>query len=144
MSDHPILVGFDGTDAAHRAVEFAANRAEISGCPIHIAYILEWSPYSFLSAQELEERHQRRSEELGRAEATLTPALEILRNRNITVTHEVRYGHSGELMCKIAKEKQACQIVIGRKGGSGLGARLLGSLALTLVQAAPLPVTVVP
>ncbi|RCK46502.1 universal stress protein [Thalassospira profundimaris] len=144
MSDHPILVGFDGTDAAHRAVEFAGSRAEAIGCPVHIAYILEWSPYSFLSAQELEERHQRRTEELSRAEATLSPALDILRKRDIPVTYEVRYGHSGELMCQIAQEKQASQIVIGRKGGSGLGARLLGSLALTLVQAAPLPVTVVP
>ncbi|OSQ37456.1 universal stress protein [Thalassospira mesophila] len=144
MSEHPILVGFDGTDAAHRAVKFAGIRAEAEGCPIHIAYILEWSPYSFLSAQELEERHQRRSEELVRAESTLNPALEILKNKNIKVTYEVRYGHSGELMCKIAKEQQATQIIIGRKGGSALGARLLGSLALTLVQAAPLPVTVVP
>src|SRR5690606_7438399 len=105
---------------------------------------LEWSPYSFLSAQELEERHQRRTEELSRAEAALAPALRGFTDRNMPMTHEDRYGHSGELICQIGKEKKAPQIVLGRKGGTALGARLLGSLALTLVQASPVPVTVVP
>jgi nucleotide-binding universal stress UspA family protein len=140
----PILIGYDGTEAADRAVQFTANRAAAEGCPVHVIYVLEWSPYSFLSAQELEERHQRRTEELSRAEATLAPALRVFTDRNIPMTYEVRYGHSGELICQIAKEKKATQIVLGRKGGTALGARLLGSLALTLVQASPVPVTVVP
>lgn len=144
MTDQPILVGYDGTDAAQRAVEFAGKRATAEGCAIHLVYVLEWSPYSFLSTQELEERHQRRTEELSRAEETLKPALEALNKLKIPVTSEVRYGHSGELICKIAEDKGACQIIVGRKGGSALGARLLGSLPLTLVQASPVPVTVVP
>ena len=144
MTDQPILVGYDGTDAAQRAVEFAGKCATAEGCAIHLVYVLEWSPYSFLSTQELEERHQRRTEELSRAEATLAPALRVFTDRNIPMTYEVRYGHSGELICKIAADKGACQIIVGRKGGSALGARLLGSLPLTLVQASPVPVTVVP
>ncbi|MCC9623869.1 universal stress protein [Thalassospira sp. MA62] len=144
MTDQPLLVGFDGTDAAQRAVEFAAKRAAAEGGAVHLVFVLEWSPYSFLSTQELEERHQRRTEELSRAETTLKPALEALSKQKIPVTSEVRYGHSGELICEIAKKINASQIILGRKGGSALGARLLGSLPLTLVQASPVPVTVVP
>lgn len=144
MTDQPILVGYDGTDAAQRAVEFAGKRATAEGCAVHLVFVLEWSPYSFLSTQELEERHQRRTEELTRAEKTLTPALETLRKMKVPVTSEVRYGHSGELICEIAKTRNASQIILGRQGGSSLGARLLGSLPLTLVQASPVPVTVVP
>ncbi|MBX2831202.1 MAG: universal stress protein [Rhodospirillales bacterium] len=144
MTDQPILVGYDGTDAAQRAVDYAGKRASAEGCAIHLVYVLEWSPYSFLSPQELEDRHKRRSEELERAEHTLKPALDTLGKLKIPVTSEVRYGHSGELICAIAKEKNASQIIVGRKGGSALGARLLGSLPLTLVQASPVPVTVVP
>ena len=35
-------------------------------------------------------------------------------------------------------------IVIGRTGGSGLAQRLLGGLAMTLAQASPVPITIVP
>ena len=144
MTDQPILVGYDGTEAAQRAAEFAGQRAAAVGCAVHLVFVLEWSPYSFLSTKELEERHQRRTEELSRAEETLKPALDALAKLKVPVTSEVRYGHSGELICAIAKEKNASQIILGRKGGSALGARLLGSLPLTLVQASPVPVTVVP
>ena len=71
MTDQPILVGYDGTDAAQRAAEFAGQRAAAVGCAVHLVFVLEWSPYSFLSTKELEERHQRRTEELSRAEETL-------------------------------------------------------------------------
>ncbi len=82
----PILIGYDGTDASDRAVQFAANRASAEGCPVHVIHVLEWSPYSFLSTKELEERHQRRTEELSRAEATIAPALRVFTDRNIPVT----------------------------------------------------------
>ena len=144
MSTHPILVGFDGTDASQRAIDFAADRAAEEGCPVHVVHILEWSPYSFLTPQELEERHKRRNEELARAEEMLAPAVKSLTDKGLSVTSEVRHGHAGELLCEIAKDKSASQIVISRKGGSVLGQRLLGSLALTLIQASPIAVTVVP
>ena len=47
-------------------------------------------------------------------------------------------------LCKIAEEKKAAQIFVGRTGDSALVQRLLGGLALTLLQIAPVPVTVVP
>ncbi|MDO6728195.1 universal stress protein, partial [Cognatishimia sp. 1_MG-2023] len=65
------VVGFDGSDAAKRALDFAVDRAKALGGSVVVAHVLEWSPYSFLTPTELEERHKRRREELERAETAL-------------------------------------------------------------------------
>ena len=73
---HKIVVGYDGTDSAKAALSFATALARAQGGSIVVAHVLEWSPYSFLTPTELEERHKRRGEELERAEAAiLTPAV---------------------------------------------------------------------
>jgi len=143
MSD-VYVVGFDGTGHSQRALDYAATRAKRSGAQLHLVHVLEWSPFSFHTPEELAERHKRREEELARAHGVLQPVVDGLTADGLTVTSEVRHGHAGELMCEIAKEKKAAQIVIGRTGESMLAQRLLGGLALTLAQVSPVPVTIVP
>ncbi len=143
MSD-VYIVGFDGTVSGHRAVQFAASRAKMSGAEVHLVHVLEWSAYSFLTPDELAERHKRRAEELGRAEALLKPVADKLNAAGVKTTYEAHHGHAGDVICQAAKDKKAVQIFIGRTGDSKLTARLLGGLATTLAQAAPVPVTIVP
>ena len=138
------IVGFDGTEASERALAFAADAARREQATLHLVHVLEWSPYSFLTAEELAERHKRRQEEVTRAEAFIAPVCARLAATGLQVTSDVRYGHSAEIMCEIATELGAAQIVVGRKGSSHLAARLIGSLGMSLVQASPVPVTVVP
>merc|ERR1711879_441198 len=54
-----------------RALDFAITRAQAQGDSLLIAHVLEWSPYSFLTPSELEDRHRRRKEELQRAETSV-------------------------------------------------------------------------
>ncbi len=143
MSDQ-FIVGYDGTAQADRAVAFAAGRAQRMDAAVHLVQVIEWSPYSFHTPEELEERHKRREEELERAKATVQPKVEELKKKGIEATCEVRHGNAGDILCSIAKEAGATQIVIGRTGDSALAQRLLGGLAVTLVQVAPVPVTIVP
>jgi nucleotide-binding universal stress UspA family protein len=139
-----LIVGFDDTEASHRALAFAARTAMATGAIVHVVHILEWSTYSFLTAQELEERHKRRTEELSRAAELVTPVVQELKAQGIQATSDVRYGHAAELICEIAEQKLDAQIVIGRAGGFVLARRMLGGMALALMQASPVPVTVVP
>ena len=143
MSDI-VIVGYDGTASAKRAVQYASAFTKASGGTVHLVHVLEWSPYSFLTPEELNERHKRRGEELARAQAVVQPIVDDLKSKGVDASSEVRYGHAGELLCEIAEDKQARQIVIGRTGSTAIAARLMGSLALTLAQASPVPVTVVP
>lgn len=138
------IVGFDGTDSCKRALDFAVKCANAQGGSIHLVHILEWSPYTFLSKDEVRERHARKVEEVAAAERFIEPTCVELRKTGLTVTSEVRYGNPTELMCEIAKTQSDAQIFVGRKGASKLKNVLVGSLGLSLVQSSPVPVTVVP
>lgn len=144
QDDTTLIVGYDGTASAKRAVQLAASQVKAGGGTIHLVHVLEWSPYSFLTPEELNERHKRREEELNRAKAIVQPVVDELKAKGVNATCEVRHGHAGELLCEIAEDMKARQIIIGRTGTTSIAARLMGSLALTLVQASPVPVTVVP
>ncbi|WP_095589685.1 universal stress protein [Actibacterium ureilyticum] len=142
---HKIVVGFDGSTSANSALAFALGLAKTNGGSIVVAHVLEWSPYSFLTPTELEERHKRRKEELERAEnAVLKPVLDAVADSGVPVTSALKYGHIADTLCAIAKDAGADQIVIGRTGHSSLSSRLFGSVAGSLAQAAPVPVTIVP
>ena len=139
------VVAFDGSAAARRAVDHAVERARSSGAAIVVAHVLEWSPYSFLTPEELEERHKRRREEMERARtAVVQPIVEQLTKSKLEVTTEIRYGNVAETLIAIATEVGATEIVIGRTGHSTMVARLFGSVAGSLAQISPVPVTIVP
>lgn len=140
-----IVVGYDGSDASQRALDFAVSRAKAQGDRILIAHVLEWSPYSFLTPTELEERHKRRGEELERAKsAIIDPVVKKVEAEGIPVTTVMKYGHIAETICQIAEDEGAALIFIGRMGHSGLSSRIFGSVAGSLAQVAPVPVTIVP
>ena len=138
------VVGYDGSDGADRAVAFAVARAKAGGAELRIAHILEWSPYAFLTNEELEERHMRRQQELERAQKEIDPVVARVQADGVKASAVIRYGHIAELLCAIAKEVGAAQIFVGRTGHSKLDVRIFGSVPSALVQSAPVPVTVVP
>ena len=145
MSNNLFIVAVDDDDCSRRATAFAAARAKLAGSSIKLLHVLEWSPYSFLTQDELAERHARRKKEMNRAEeGILAPIAAKLREEGIEVQSEARYGHVADVICAVAKEDDAAQIFIGRMGSSTLGSRIFGSVAGALVQASPVPVTVVP
>lgn len=140
-----ILVGYDGSDASRRAVDFAAARAKDTSNHLVVAHIIEWSPYSLLTVEELEQRHKRRREEVSRAENDLLkPLVDQLSSSGFKVTAEVRYGHTVSIMTELVQEYDAQEIIVGRRGQSTMQTMLFGSISASLVQVAEVPVTVVP
>lgn len=139
------VVGYDGSDASKRAVDFALDRAKASGASLVVAHVLEWSPYSFLTPEELEERHKRRGEELARAEnALIKPLVESISGKGVEVETVIKYGHIVDTLSAITKEYDAAQIFLGRQGETGFAARVFGSVAGSMVQSTPVPCTIVP
>ena len=139
------IVGCDGSHSSKRAIDFAIAQASSSGATVTLACILEWSPYSFLTPEELEERHKRRNEELERAKAAIVdPVLESLADSGVKVDSTIRYGHVAETLSSIADELEAEQIFVGRTGHSSITSRLFGSVASTMSQISKVPCTIVP
>lgn len=140
-----MLVGVDGSETSRRATDFAATRARAGKARLVLGYVIEWSPYTFNSAEENEVRHKRREEEIERATTqVLTPLVAELRATGLEVEGVVRHGHAAEVLSMLAVELGAAQVFVGRRGQSRIAALLFGSVAGSLVQIAPVPVTVVP
>ncbi len=136
------LVGYDGSDASKRAVEYAQKRVDQIGGNLVLAYVLEWSPYSFLTPEEIEQRHKRRQEELDRAKShVIDPMIKELGGKAKGV---IQYGDIAETLAKMADEENAEVVVIGRQGHSGLSSRLFGSTAGKLAQISKMPCIIVP
>ncbi len=143
MAQETYLVAYDGEQ--RRAVEYAAAHAKQTGARLHLLYVLVWSPYSFLTPEELAERHKRRREEMARAEtAVIAPIVEALRADGVEVEAEIRYGKVARLILTAAREQQATMIFVGRSKTTSVSERVLGSVPMALAQAAPVPTVVVP
>jgi nucleotide-binding universal stress UspA family protein len=140
-----VLLAIDGSEGSRRALEHARNRAKLGNATVLVVYVIEWSPYSFNTPEENAERHSRRETELERAETSIiAPALEFLEISDVVCRSIVRHGPPAETILRIAKEEDVVQIVIGRRGDSGIKALLFGSVAGNLIQTSPVPVLVVP
>ncbi len=139
------LVGIDCSDCGNRALEYAKSRAQADGGKILVAHVIQWSPYSFNTVEENEQRHKRREAELDRAHQEIVdPIVTELREESIEAEGVVRHGHIARTLKQLAGESGANSIVVGRHGQSNLVAQLFGSVSGTLVQIADRPVTVVP
>lgn len=140
-----LLVGFDCSECSGRALEYAVEWAEASKHQLIIAHVIDWSPYSFNTPQENEERHKRREAELDRAhKEIIDPVVSELRERGIYARGVIRHGHPAETLCTVAEEFGVTNIIIGKTGSSRIKTQLFGSVANTLVQTSQQAVTVVP
>ena len=139
-----LLVGIDGSEGGRRAADFAAAQAQVGNARLVVAYVIEWSPYTFNTPEENEMRHKRREEEIERAKAeVLDPLVTKLKITGAQVEGLVRHGHAAQVLCDLTQETGASQIFIGRRGLSKLTALLFGSVAIDIVKRASVPVLAV-
>lgn len=140
-----LVIGLDGHSSGDRALAFAKTLAtQIGACELLVVYVIEWSPYSFQTAEENAQRHKRREEEISTAnERVVAPAVASLSDGGLNAIGRVRHGNVADTLNSIAKETGASQIIVGRSTESGLSKRIFGSSTANLVMEASVPVTVV-
>lgn len=140
-----IVVGLDGHDSGQRALTYARRQAEMIGeCELIVLYVIEWSPFSFQTAEENAQRSKRREEEISLAkERVVEPAVASLKEEGLTASGLVKHGDVADTINRVAKEHKANQIVVGRASDGGMARRIFGSSTSNLVMSADVPVTVV-
>lgn len=140
-----LVVGLDGHGSGERALAHAQKLAKLIGdCSLVIAYVIEWSPYSFQTAEENAERHKRREEEISTAmERVIDPAVAKIKETGLKVEGIVRHGDVANVLNAICEEHKADQIVVARSSEGGFSQRVFGSATSNLVMSASIPVTVV-
>lgn len=139
-----MVIGLDGHGSGERALAYGARMAGlIEGTELLVAYVIEWSPYSFQTAEENAERHKRREEEIATAmERIVAPAVASLKESGVTARGIVRHGNVADTLNDIAVEEKADQIIVSRSSEGGIANRIFGSATANLVMSASVPVTV--
>lgn len=140
-----IVIGLDGTDTGERALAFAKDLAsKMDACELLAIYVIEWSPFTFQTAEENEQRHARREEEIALATSRIVdPAVKALTEAGFTASGLVRHGDVAETLNRLTVENGGAQIIVGRGSSDGFTKRLFGSSTQNLVMHADVPVTVV-
>ncbi|MEP5153921.1 universal stress protein [Planktotalea sp.] len=140
-----LVVGLDGQSSGEKALNFAKSLAgSMESCELIVVYVIEWSPFSFQTAEENAQRHKRREEEISIAmERVLNPAVASLKAVGLNARAIVRHGDVADTIDDIAKAETAGQIIVARSSAGGLTSRIFGSSTANLVMNASVPVTVV-
>ena len=140
-----IVVGLDGTDTGERALSFARDLASrMESCEVLAVYVIEWSPFTFQTAEENEQRHKRREEEIELATSrVVSPAVKALTDAGFKASGLVRHGDVAQTLNAVTVEAGGAQIIVGRASADGFTKRIFGSSTQNLVMHAEVPVTVV-
>jgi len=140
-----IAIGLDGADTGERALAFARDLAsKIGDCELLAIYVIEWSPFTFQTAEENAQRHKRREEEIALAKSRIVdPAVKKLEGAGFKASGIVRHGDVAETLNKITVDNGGSQIIVGRASAGGFSQRIFGSSTQNLVMGASVPVTVV-
>lgn len=140
-----LVVGLDGQSSGQRALDFAKDLAnKTPDTELIVVYVIQWSPFSFQTAEENAQRHKRREEEISVAmERVVDPAVAELKEAGLNARAVVRHGDVAETIDEIAHKEGAHQIVVARSEAGGISTRLFGTVTAQLVMGARVPVTVV-
>ena len=130
-----ILVAFDGSEAARKAIEHAINLLK----PEDRLIILSVVPTTDIA--EFAEIDPEIS--IARAQETINGLLAELRERNINAIGVVKEGDIADQILKMGFELKCDLIVVGHKGISKIGKFQLGSVADKVARYANRPVLIV-
>ena len=131
----PILVAYDGSESAKRALDVAAERA--NGSPLTVVSVAELLPqFGRAGAMLLPEEDDERKRELAEA-------MGVLKARGIKAKAVERRGDAAEAIVDEAQKEDAELIVVGTRGLNAAKRWLMGSVSTRVVQHAPCNVLVV-
>lgn len=140
-SERPIIVGIDGSPTSLDALRWAAHRAALYRCPLHLVHAIG-APVTFgpeISVVGLDNQALRADGEKILAAAERT-ARETAADLEVTST----VADLGAATVLIDLSAEARMVVVGTRGLGTLGRLLLGSVSTSLARHAHCPVAVIP
>jgi nucleotide-binding universal stress UspA family protein len=133
-----IVVGVDGSEAAHRALEWAVDEARRRNAvveAIHAWHQPFITGYAYLGEMDL-------NNYLAEAEKTLDTALASVDTEGVAVEHKVVPGGASHVL--VDEAKGASLLVVGSRGRGGFTGLLLGSVSQQVAHHAPCPTVIIP
>lgn len=135
VSRQTIVVGIDGSLAAHIALDWAIAEAHARGWPVHVVHA--WSvgaatDFAWLSATELR----------AQSEAMLAEALRDTDTAGVEVTWSAVEGDPASVLLEASRG--GALLVLAAHQGMALSGRPPGSVTAACLREAAIPVVVVP
>lgn len=151
MSDKPILIYFDGSEGAAKAIACAGELlGERQALVVHswsgLSQLLlrsdleGWTGTMVEAAKEIDAADRERAAEIATRGAELATKAGFAARPLVAKEH----GNTWRTLANCAEEHEVSAVVVGARGGSMLGKLLLGSVSNGLVNHPPAPVLVVP
>jgi nucleotide-binding universal stress UspA family protein len=139
-----IVVGIDGSDNAHRALDWALKEAAVHHAPltvltVHEVAVSAWTgnPIILPPDQDELEKTRRRVEEI-----VAQAAAQAGDPGPASITVHAVIGLAARVLIEASRD--ADLLVVGSRGSGGFARTLLGSVSQHVVQHAESPVVVVP
>lgn len=136
---HRILVAYDGSLQARRAVEVAVDLARKYGAAVTLLTAIQHPSYAGTIGEVDEADHEQRHA----VEQIQREAVEYARLRGIDPSVEIVSGHPAEAIVEYARAHHVDLIVMGHRGMSTIQRFFVGSVADRVVDHAPCMVLVV-
>ena len=138
--DGPVLVGFDGSDAAHAALLFGVREALSRKVPLVVANVYWEQPWGWRKQPAIDPAITAGQ----RAEQMINDALELPVEEHPELQYSVRAIHGLNPAHSLVEESaHAGLTVVGSRGRGGFAGLLLGSVSRTLIHHAAGPVAVI-
>ncbi|MFF8594566.1 universal stress protein [Streptomyces sp. NPDC015220] len=137
--DLPLVVGVDGSEPSLRAVDWAADEAALRQVPLRVVYASLWQRYEgAVLPRDLDGPDARvPAEDVVRAGARRAGSRQSALRISVAVLPE-EPGYA-----LVREGRNACALVVGSRGRSGVVNLLLGSVSLFVAAHADCPVVVV-
>jgi len=137
-----ILVAFDGSPPAMRALEFAIDFAKATKATVHVMNAqLPRETYASIRGLISETQYRQKAREQGRQ--VLGAAERRLKARKVNFESEVGFGECASAIVRSARRRKCAAIAMGTQGAGALRGAVLGSIAWRVIHLAEMPVVLV-
>jgi len=135
-----ILVAYDGSEHARKALDVAIKLAVVTGAELHSISVEEDLPKYVATVGEFEEVKRQRDAYF---EQLTTEAQEMAWTYGVKLHTHVQAGHEVETIVRFCQDGEFDLLVIGFMGHSRIFERVWGSTSQSLTRLAPCSVLVV-
>lgn len=136
-----ILVPFDGSDSAIRAVRYAARLAQdIPAIQLELLHVFQRTTPG---VDDLLQPHEYERLHAGDLVRILHPAIQLLDEARVTYRRHCRVGSPGSEIARYAYDEGCESVVMGTRGMGPVASFFIGSVATRVVNLVSVPVTLV-
>lgn len=140
---HKLLVPFDSSDSATRALQYAIRLAKENGA-MELVIVHAHEPpivYGEISVYMTEEKASQLLRQ--HSEDVLRSAIEMASKAGVSFVSEILTGDIPKSIVECAERHECDGIVMGTRGMSAIGNLVMGSIATKVIHVTTLPVTLV-